>query len=100
MMSRMHTAATLSFVLAAVVWAACAGGSAEAQNYPWCAHYDMGEDDAVNCGFVSNEQCLETVRGIGGFCMPNNDYRPPAAKSAPPVRLRRNAKKLYSHKPT
>jgi hypothetical protein len=49
------------------------GSRAEAQNYPWCAMLDMG-DQAVNCGFVSSEQCMAYVRGIGGYCMPNNTY--------------------------
>ncbi len=49
---------------------------AEAQNYPWCAQYSKG-GDGLNCGFVSFEQCMETVRGIGGFCMRNNTYQPP-----------------------
>ena len=48
---------------------------AEAQNYPWCAHLDFGADEAVNCGFVSNAQCLDTVRGVGGFCAPNYEYQ-------------------------
>ena len=48
------------------------------QNYPWCAHYDKG-DGGMNCGFTSFQQCLEDVRGIGGFCEQNNTYRPPAA---------------------
>ncbi len=50
-------------------------GAAQAQNYPWCAFYDTG-DQAINCGFVSREQCMATVSGIGGFCMPNNTYQP------------------------
>ena len=47
------------------------GSRAEAQNYPWCAMLNMG-DQAVNCGFVSSEQCMAYIRGIGGYCMPNN----------------------------
>jgi len=52
------------------------GNRAEAQNYPWCAMLSMG-DQAVNCGFVSTEQCMATVRGVGGFCAPNNTFEPP-----------------------
>jgi hypothetical protein len=55
---------------------------AHAQNYPWCAHLDVGSDDAVNCGFVSFEQCMTTVRGMGGFCMANNTYVSPAPRPA------------------
>jgi len=34
----------------------------------WCAQYRWGSE---NCGYSSSEQCLATVRGIGGFCRPN-----------------------------
>jgi hypothetical protein len=52
---------------------------AEAQNYPWCAIYGTGFE-GKNCGFVSFEQCLATVSGIGGFCMENNTYQPPGSR--------------------
>lgn len=51
---------------------------AQAQNYPWCAHYGNGTGGAMNCGFSTFEQCLETVHGIGGFCERNDWYQPPA----------------------
>jgi len=47
--------------------------------YPWCAHYSM-QNGPHNCGFVSFEQCLETVRGIGGFCDRNPYYSPPTSR--------------------
>jgi hypothetical protein len=49
---------------------------ANAQNYPWCGHIDAGSDDAVNCGFVSYEQCMATIRGEGGYCEANTLYQP------------------------
>lgn len=48
--------------------------AAEAQNGPWCAHYDFGSDETVNCGFSSFQQCLTDVRGVGGFCSQNSTY--------------------------
>jgi len=48
--------------------------SAEAQNYPWCAQYGTGFE-GVNCGFTTYQQCMDTVSGIGGFCMQNNTYQ-------------------------
>jgi hypothetical protein len=51
--------------------------TAQAEEYPWCAFYggaDLG--GATNCGFVSFQQCMQTVSGIGGFCDRNNFYRP------------------------
>jgi hypothetical protein len=35
---------------------------------PWCACYDFS---TYNCGFHSYEQCLATIRGVGGYCSPN-----------------------------
>ena len=32
----------------------------------------------MNCGFVSFQQCMATVSGIGGFCVRNTLYQPPA----------------------
>jgi Protein of unknown function (DUF3551) len=56
---------------------------AQAQNYPWCAHYGNGFGGAMNCGFTTFEQCLETVRGIGGFCEKNDWYHPPTGPHRP-----------------
>lgn len=50
------------------------GGSAQAQNYPWCAQYGNGMGGAMNCGFTSFQQCQADVSGIGGFCQRNNTY--------------------------
>jgi Protein of unknown function (DUF3551) len=39
-------------------------------NYPWCAQYfDAGS--VFSCAFVTYEQCLASVRGVGGLCMQN-----------------------------
>ena len=66
------------FIPAVIVAMAAAGRPAEAQNYPWCAQYAGAGGGAQNCGFVSFEQCVETVRGMGGFCQQNTLYTPPA----------------------
>jgi hypothetical protein len=43
-----------------------------AEAAPWCAQYSGGGmGGATNCGFYSFDQCLQTVRGIGGFCSLN-----------------------------
>jgi len=65
----------LLVMLGMIVAVAATGTRAHAQDYPWCGHYDTG-DEARNCGFVSYEQCMTTVRGIGGFCAVNNTYQP------------------------
>jgi hypothetical protein len=56
-------------VLSIVLLAGAA--EAEAREYPWCARYDW---TTRNCGFVSFQQCLATISGIGGRCEPNPRY--------------------------
>ena len=55
-------------------WAAT-GTSAHAQDYPWCANYTKG---STSCSFVTFEQCMADVSGIGGFCERNTWYHPAA----------------------
>jgi hypothetical protein len=63
-------------VLSVLVLTAGIERRAAAQNYPWCANYSKG---ALNCSFVTYEQCMADVSGIGGFCEQNNTYKPPGA---------------------
>lgn len=65
---------------------------AQAQNYPWCAQYSGNMGGSMNCGFVSFDQCMETVRGMGGFCIVNNTYQPPA-RATPTQRQKHHAAK-------
>jgi len=81
------------FALALLSACGFTAAPAAAQNYPWCAHYDVG-DEAVNCGFVTYAQCMATVSGIGGFCMANNDYRPSTPRPSP------HARHQVAHKPS
>ena len=49
--------------------------------WPWCSQYfSRGTPHA--CAFVSWEQCMDTVRGIGGYCYAN-PYPPPARSAKP-----------------
>ena len=66
----------LSFVAGAAVFAP----AAEAQNYPWCAVTDLG-DEIENCGFDSLEQCKASLSGGGDHCVENNTYKPPPPES-------------------
>ena len=65
----------LLFPLAILAVTAGIGTPAQAQNYPWCARYSFR--DGATCGFISFQQCMATVSGIGGFCEVNNMYPPP-----------------------
>ena len=43
----------------------------QAREYPWCAQYSLSN---YNCGFVTFQQCLDTIAGVGGFCKQNPRY--------------------------
>ena len=59
--------------LAILLLAAAPSNQAQAREYPWCARYDW---TTTNCGFVSFQQCLATISGIGGRCEQNPRYVP------------------------
>jgi len=40
--------------------------------YPWCAVYSGDGGGGTNCGFLTIQQCRDTVSGIGGFSHPIN----------------------------
>ena len=44
--------------------------------YPWCAVYGGRGGGGSNCGFLTLQQCMATVSGIGGSCQPNQFYNP------------------------
>ena len=45
-------------------------------SYPWCAIYlgGSGSPGAMSCYYTSWEQCLTTMRGIGGNCVESPYY--------------------------
>jgi hypothetical protein len=73
------------FMSAALLGIAGISTHADAQNYPWCAYYAVG-DEARNCGFVTYEQCMVNVSGIGGYCARNTQYIPSVAMPGPRTR--------------
>ena len=74
------------FLLAGLAAAAMGRASAAAETYPWCANFHEGAGS--NCGFTSYEQCMQTVRGSGGFCSENTPDIRPAAKPRRPKQPR------------
>jgi len=59
---------------------------AAANEYPWCAQYTGRGGGGRNCGFLSWDQCMQTVRGMGGFCEPNAFYSSAAARPVKRIR--------------
>jgi hypothetical protein len=72
----------LAIASTATVLQAQTAAAQDSRSYPWCAEYsdDIG---AMSCSFVSMQQCLADVSGVGGFCMENPGYRAPAIAAAP-----------------
>ncbi len=50
---------------------------AKAQDYPWCAYNNYLHGGATNCGFVTYQQCMAAISGVGGSCGPNPRYQGP-----------------------
>ena len=87
-MTRFNSALFAAVAIAAM---AALARPAAAIEYPWCAQYSGDEGDGGrNCGFVSREQCMETVRGMGGFCERNLFYTGSTERPTKPARKRRN----------
>jgi hypothetical protein len=83
-MTRFNSALFTAVAIAAM---AAFARPAAAIEYPWCAQY--GRDGGRNCGFLTIEQCMTTVSGIGGFCERNSFYTGPAERPAKRARKRR-----------
>jgi hypothetical protein len=77
---------TAALALAAVTTMTPLAANA-APYWPWCSRYDDRDIGGLYSGaFTTWEQCMDTVRGIGGVCV-RNPY-PPAPT---PAKSRRNA---------
>ena len=57
-----------TIVVVAIALAAMSLTSTSANAGTWCGTYKLGSS---SCGYSSSEECLATVRGLGGFCQPN-----------------------------
>jgi hypothetical protein len=60
--------------------------AAAAYNLPWCAQfYTLGQ--VKSCAYATYEDCLATIRGVGGVCV-RNAYYPPGPLYVDPRRRR------------
>jgi hypothetical protein len=64
----------VTFVGAAILLAQPEGRAQSAYDYPWCAVY-TNKSGAQACYYSSFEQCMVTMRGIGGFCIRSPYYQ-------------------------
>jgi hypothetical protein len=57
-------------------------GPAQAQNLPWCI--TMDNNGTTQCNFYTQQQCLQTLSGIGGVCSLNPAGSTPQLAPTPP----------------
>jgi hypothetical protein len=57
-------------------------GPAQAQNLPWCI--TMDNNGTTQCNFYTQQQCLQTLSGIGGVCSLNPAGSAPQPAPTPP----------------
>lgn len=83
---------SMFFILPALAaLAAFVPSPSHADQYRWCAQYSgMDGDGGRNCGFVTFEQCMETIRGMGGYCEPNQFYTGPEQRTRKERRTQRH----------
>lgn len=70
----------INLILFSLTVVACTSAfmpTADADPYKWCAQYGGRDGGGRNCGFVSYEQCMQTIRGMGGVCERNAFYTGP-----------------------
>jgi hypothetical protein len=66
---------TVVFIAAALFGENEVASAQSAGSYPWCAiYYRMDAGGTPSCYFDTREQCMETISGIGGFCVANQYY--------------------------
>jgi hypothetical protein len=84
------TAAVLALATVMMTVMVMAPRAADAAPYwPWCSRYYWPRD-AYSCAFSSWEQCMDTVRGIGGLCYTNPYPNPNTPAPGRPAKPRRH----------
>jgi hypothetical protein len=59
-------------------------------SYPWCSKQGSNGDFTTSCYFTSYQQCMTTIRGIGGWCYQSPYYHAsPTAYGQAAVKPRR-----------
>jgi len=90
-MPLLELAAPVLAVVAILAAAPTPGHAQSTYSYPWCGVYprDIG---GYACYYQTFEQCMKTMRGIGGYCMQSPFYRGSDAGSAPANRKQRHGR--------
>ena len=89
---------TLLFIAAALLSASIAASAQSARSYPFCAiYYGIDATGTPSCSFDNREQCMETISGIGGFCIANQYYHGAAVQPPRRVHVMRKRPSTHSH---
>jgi Protein of unknown function (DUF3551) len=65
----------LLFIAAALLGEGTAASAQSGRSYAFCAiYYGIDADGTPSCAFDTRAQCMETISGIGGFCIENEHY--------------------------
>ena len=88
----------LLFIAAAWLSESDAVSAQSARSYPVCAiYYGIDATSTPSCSFDTRQQCMETISGIGGYCVENQYYH--GAADRPPHRMHvmRKPATIHSH---
>jgi hypothetical protein len=86
----------LLFIAAALLGESIGASAQSARSYPFCAiYYGIDATGTPSCSFDTREQCMETISGIGGFCIANQYYHGAAVR--PPRRVHEMRKRGSAH---
>ena len=77
----------LATIGVAVIGLTRPGTAQSAYSYPWCAIYS-DKSGAQACYYNSYEQCMATMRGIGGTCVRSPYYNGASREERRPRRYR------------
>jgi hypothetical protein len=70
----------LLFITGALLGESIGASAQSARSYPVCAiYYGIDANGTPSCTFDTRQQCMETISGIGGFCIDNQFYHGPAS---------------------
>ena len=68
--------APIALTAVALLAGPSAGYAQSAYDYPWCAIY-TNRSGAQACYYRTYRECMATMYGIGGHCIPSPYYRGP-----------------------
>jgi hypothetical protein len=89
---------TMLFIAAALLGESIATPAQSAGSYPVCAvYYGIDATGTPSCSFDTREQCMETISGIGGFCIENQYYHGPTVHPPHRVHIMRKRASTHSH---